>query len=100
MSIQSQDDFDGITRAGRVVADVLKAMELAVETGISTHELDEIGASVLHRAGARSAPRLLYGCPSHNLISVNDEIVHGLPGRRTLKRGDVVKLDVTADVDG
>jgi len=100
MSIESQADLDGIILAGRVVADVLKAMERAVEAGLTTQDLDDIGASVLRHNGARSAPRLLYGCPSHNLISVNDEIVHGLPGRRTLRQGDVVKLDVTAEVDG
>ena len=100
MSIESQADLDGITHAGRIVASVLRAMESAVEVGITTQELDNIGASALRRDGARSAPRLLYGCPSHNLISVNDEIVHGLPGRRPLQPGDVVKLDVTAEVDG
>ena len=100
MSIESQADLDGITHAGRIVARVLQAMELAVEVGITTQELDDIGASALRRDGARSAPRMFYGCPSHNLISVNDEIVHGLPGRRTLIPGDVVKLDVTAEVNG
>ncbi len=100
MSIESPADLDGITRAGRVVASVLKAMELAVESGITTRDLDQIGASVLRQNGARSAPRVFYGCPSFNLISVNDEIVHGLPGSRRLRQGDVVKLDVTAEVDG
>jgi methionyl aminopeptidase len=100
MSIESQDDLDGITRAGRVVADVLRAMESAVDVGISTRDLDDIGASALRRHGARSAPRMFYGCPAHNLISVNDEIVHGLPGPRTLGPGDLVKLDVTAEVGG
>jgi methionyl aminopeptidase len=100
MSIESQDDLDGISRAGRAVARALKAMVLAVEAGITTQDLDEIGAAQLHQQGARSAPRMYYACPSHNLISVNDEIVHGLPGRRTLQAGDVVKLDVTAELDG
>ena len=100
MSIESPADLDGMSRAGRVVAEVLKAMELAVGPGMTTQELDDIGAAALRRNGARSAPRMLYGCPSHNLISVNDQIVHGLPGRRTLRPGDVVKLDVTAEVDG
>ncbi len=100
MSIESQDDLDGITHAGRVVASVLKAMASAVEAGITTRDLDGIGAAVLKREGARSAPRLHYRCPSDNLISVNDEIVHGLPGARALRAGDVVKLDVTAEVGG
>jgi methionyl aminopeptidase len=100
MSIESLADLDGITRAGRVVADVLKAMEARVEAGITTRELDDIGAGALRHHGARSAPQMFYGCPAYNLISVNDEVVHGLPGDRTLRSGDVVKLDVTAEVDG
>jgi len=100
MSIESQADFDGIQRVGRVVAETLRAMESAVRPGVTTGELDKIGAAVLKRHGARSAPQLIYGCPSANLISVNDEIVHGLPGPRRLQAGDVVKLDVTAELDG
>jgi methionyl aminopeptidase len=100
MSIETQADFDGMTRAGRAVAQVLRAMESAVQIGVSTQDLDEVGCAALRRHGAQSAPRLYYGCPSHNLISVNDEIVHGLPGPRTLQAGDIVKLDVTAQLDG
>ena len=61
MSIESEDDLNGITHAGRVVAGVLKAMASAVGVGITTQELDDIGASALRRDGARSAPRLHYG---------------------------------------
>jgi methionyl aminopeptidase len=100
MSIESQADFDGICRVGRVVAEALRAMERDTRAEITTAELDAIGAAVLARHGARSAPQLLYGCPTTNLISVNDEIVHGLPGSRRLQGGDVVKLDVTAELDG
>ena len=52
------------------------------------------------RHGARSAPKLVYDAPSEIFISVNDEAVHGVPGRRRLRRGDLVKLDVTAELDG
>lgn len=100
MSIESQADFDGIQRVGRVVAEALRAMEVKVRAGITTADLDAIGAAVLTRYGARSAPQLVYGCPTANLISVNDEIVHGLPGPRRLQAGDVVKLDVTAELNG
>ena len=67
---------------------------------MTTADLDDIGASVLKAAGARSAPQLVYGFPGFNLLSVNDEIVHGIPGRRRLAPGDVLKLDVTAELDG
>jgi methionyl aminopeptidase len=100
MSIESAADFDGITRAGRVVAEALAAMVQATQAGVTTGDLDAIGAAVLKTHGARSAPQAMYGCPTVTLISVNDEVVHGLPGSRMLKRGDVVKLDVTADTGG
>jgi methionyl aminopeptidase len=100
VSIESVNDLDGITRAGRVVAEALRAMERATRVGVTTAAIDAVGATVLARHGAHSAPQRVYGCPSATLISVNDEIVHGLPGARPLKPGDIVKLDVTADVNG
>ena len=100
MSIDSDDDREGIRRAGQAVAAALRAMEAAARVGMTTAELDEVGAAVLHRRGAQSAPKKVYGFPGVNLISVNDEVVHGVPGARRLRPGDVVKLDVTAQLDG
>jgi methionyl aminopeptidase len=100
MSIDTAADFDGMTRAGSVVAEALDAMVRSTHAGMTTGELDSIGAAVLNAHGSRSAPQLVYGCPTVNLISVNDEIVHGLPGSRVLCAGDVVKIDVTADTGG
>jgi methionyl aminopeptidase len=100
MSIESPEDAVGIRRAGRLVAEALRAMEAATEAGVRTADLDVVGHDVLKRYGARSAPRLVYGFPGINLISVNDEIVHGIAGGRRLRPGDVVKLDVTAELDG
>jgi methionyl aminopeptidase len=75
-------------------------MRASVQAGVSTGELDEISARVFARAGARSGPRLDYGFPGTSCISVNDEAVHGVPGKRRLNDGDLVKLDVTAELDG
>jgi methionyl aminopeptidase len=75
-------------------------MRDAVRSGITTRELDDVGARRLAEHGARSAPQIVYGFPGINLISVNDEIVHGVPGDRPLAPGDVVKLDVTAELAG
>ena len=100
MSIESPADFDGLARVGRVVASTLKAMADSVRPGVSTAEVDAVGAGVLRRHGARSAPRIFYGFPGVNLISVNDEVVHGVPGERVLRPGDLVSLDVTAELDG
>lgn len=71
-----------------------------MRVGVSTGELDRIAADVFARAGARSAPRLDYGFPGHTCISINDEAVHGIPGPRPLRDGDLVKLDVTAEQRG
>lgn len=87
-------------RAGRIVASALAAMRAAVAAGVTTAALDAIGESVLARHGARSAPRTVYGFPGCTCISLNDEIVHGIPGPRVIAPGDLVKLDVTADCDG
>ena len=100
MSIESTEDFEGLSRAGGVVAATLMAMMHAVRAGVTTAEVDRAGEQVLKRFGARSAPRLIYGFPGVNLISVNDEIVHGIPGDRVLKQGDLVSLDVTAELNG
>src|SRR5687767_9833509 len=100
MSIETAANLEGITLAGRVVAEALSAMVREVRPGMTTRDLDEIGAGVLKRHGSRSAPQVVYGCPTVNLISVNDEVVHGLPGNRVLKAGDVVKIDVTAETGG
>lgn len=100
MSIETPEDVAGLERAGRVTRAVLDAMKAAVRTGISTAELDAVGAAVMREHGARSAPQIVYGFPGKNCISVNDEVVHGVPGRRRLAAGDLVKLDVTVEVGG
>ena len=100
MSIQSATDWKGLRRAGRVARLTLDLLERHVRTGISTGELDRLAADLFARHGARSAPALVYGFPGTTLISVNDEIVHGIPGARTLQRGDLVKLDVTVEKNG
>ena len=100
MSIGSDQDWRGLREAGRVVRLTLDALEASARAGITTGQLDEIASGVFAANGARSAPALTYGFPKTVLISVNDEIVHGIPGSRQLQRGDIVKLDVTLEKDG
>jgi methionyl aminopeptidase len=100
MSIDSQDDLVGLRRAGRVVARALREMRDAVQEGVTTGDLDRIAERVLAATGARSAPQLSYGFPGTACISVNDEAVHGVPGVRRLRVGDLVTLDVTVELDG
>src|ERR1700691_5359067 len=100
MSISGPEELAGMKAAGAVVCLMLEVMKSEVRPGITTAELDEVGAGVMRQQGARSAPALVYGFPGVSCISINDEAVHGIPGKRVLQRGDLVKLDVTVEKDG
>jgi methionyl aminopeptidase len=100
MTVENQHDVDGILKTGSIVARVRDAMLKAVEPGMTTGELDAIGAQMLEDLGARSAPRLVYSFPGATCISVNEEAAHGIPGQRVLKAGDVVNVDVSAEFEG
>ena len=100
MSIDKPEQLAALRRAGAIVRLMLEAMKKSVRPGITTAELDEIGGAVMREHGARSAPSLVYDFPGVNCISVNDEAVHGVPGDRKLRDGDLVKLDVTIEKDG
>ncbi len=87
-------------RAGLVVADALAAVRAAAEPGIRTRDLDAVAAQVIADAGATSNFLGYYGFPATTCVSVNEEIVHGIPGERVLADGDVVSVDCGAVVDG
>jgi methionyl aminopeptidase len=101
MTIESQEELDALIRAGRVVAEARQAMVDVVSPGTTTGELDAVGREVFRRHGARSAPRVTYRFPGSTCISVNDEAAHGVPSlKRQLHAGDLVNLDVSAELDG
>ena len=100
MSITGPEELEALRAAGAVVRRVLEAMKRHVRPGITTAELDAIGAEVIAENGAHSAPATVYGFPGSNCISLNDEAVHGIPGSRSLQEGDLLKLDVTVEKDG
>jgi methionyl aminopeptidase len=100
MSITSAEQLEKLKACGRIVAKALRAMAAEVRPGVTTAELAQIAAKVLAGHGARSSPPMVYGFPGEVCISVNDEVVHGIPGGRVLRSGDLVKLDLTAEKDG
>src|SRR5712675_3394399 len=100
MSITSTEQLDKLRSCGKIGAKALRAMAARVAPGISTSELAETGARILAAHGAHSSPPLVYNFPSDVCISVNDEVVHGIPGDRVIQPGDLVKLDLTAEKDG
>jgi methionyl aminopeptidase len=100
VSITEPGELEALRAAGAIVRQVLEAMKRQVRPGITTGELDAIGAAVIQENGARSAPATVYNFPGANCISLNEEAVHGVPGARTLQTGDLLKLDVTIEKDG
>src|ERR1700679_3167133 len=101
MTIDSDEDLEGLSRAGRVVAEARDAMVDAVRPGVTTGELDAIGRDTFRRHGARSAPRVTYNFPGSTCVSLNDEAAHGIPSLdRHLREGDLVNIDVSAELDG
>lgn len=100
MSIESSADWDGLRAVSTVASDTLALLANYVRPGITTGELDILAAQFLKAQGAESAPALVYGFPGTVLVSINDEVVHGIPGRRVIAAGDLVSLDVTIELDG
>lgn len=100
MTVSNDDELQGLRDIGRICANVLAAMGKALEPGMTTAELDDIGRALLEGSGARPAPQLSYDFPGAACISVNEEIAHGIPGPRRVKAGDLVNIDVSAEKAG
>ncbi len=101
MSIASEKDWIGMQNAGKAVAITLRKMQAFAKAGMSTKMLDEYGLSVLASFGAVPAPKKDYNFPGYTCISLNHEACHGIPAAdRLLKEGDLVNIDVSAELDG
>lgn len=98
--IKSPQEIEVMRRSGKVVASILQVLASRIRAGMKTKELDDIMVEELARRGARSSFMGYHGYPAHLCVSVNEEIVHGIPGNRVLKEGDIVSLDAGAIVDG
>lgn len=98
--LKSEREIRCMREAGRIVALALDAVGKVVEPGITTQELDEIARRTITEQGARPAFKGLYGYPAHICVSVNCEVVHGIPGSRKLAEGDIVSVDCGAEING
>jgi methionyl aminopeptidase len=100
MTIENEDDLEKLKIIGRIVFETMMLMKKQLEIGMTTLELDEIGARNLAKYGARSAPKVTYDFPGYTCISVNEEAAHGIPSERIICEADVVNIDVSAELDG
>ncbi|NOR31539.1 MAG: type I methionyl aminopeptidase [Sulfitobacter sp.] len=100
MTITHEDELNGLKEIGRIVANTMHGMARAMEPGMKTRELDDIGRALLDLEGAVSAPEQVYDFPGATCISVNEEIAHGIPSERVILAGDLVNIDVSASKNG
>jgi len=100
MTSDTPKDLEGLKAAGKVVGYTIAEMKKAVTPGMTTAELDKIGAEILERFGAHSAPKKTYDFPGYTCISVNEEVAHGIPGSRVFEAGDLINIDVSAELNG
>lgn len=100
MTVENEDQLDKLRAVGRLVARTLAALGKALEPGMTTRELDDLGRAMLEREGARSAPELAYNFPGATCISIGPDCAHGIPDGTVVKAGDLVNIDVSAELDG
>jgi len=101
MSITKEEELIGMRKVSEAVALTLKEMRNYAKPGITTKQLDNYGAKILAEFGAKSAPNITYGFPGNTCISVNNEFCHGIPSdHKILREGDIVNIDVSAELDG
>ena len=100
IQIKTLDQLQVMRRAGLVVAQIHQAIREAIKPGMTTDALDVIAAAVIKRGGATSNFLNYHGFPATICVSINDEIVHGIPGPKIINDGDIVSVDCGAIVDG
>jgi methionyl aminopeptidase len=98
--LRSAEEIARLREAGRVVARVLEALRTACVPGVATRELDALAERLIREAGAEPAFKGYRGFPAAICVSVNEEVVHGIPGGRRLRAGDLVSCDVGASWQG
>lgn len=100
MVIKSPDEVAIMRQAGKIVATILQRLKEEIKPGIKTRQLDSVVINELKRTGAKASFKGYQGFPAHLCVSVNDEIVHGIPGDMILNEGDIVSLDFGAFYNG
>jgi methionyl aminopeptidase len=100
MTIETPEQITKLRKIGAIVAQTIRLMGNSIQPGMTTRELDDIGRVYLAVNGAKSAPEVVYQFPGATCISVNHEVAHGVPGDRVIQQGDLVNIDVSAELDG
>ena len=100
MIATTEKEIEMLKKAGRMVAEIREAMKAATKPGVTTKELDELGGKMFAELGGVSGPKSEYDFPGYTCISVNEEVAHGMPGKRVIHEGDIVNIDVSGSYEG
>ncbi|MBD7908618.1 type I methionyl aminopeptidase [Sporosarcina gallistercoris] len=100
MIANTEEEIAALRKIGKIVAEIREEMKAAAAPGMTTKELDELGGKLFAEKGAVSAPIDQYDFPGYTCISVNHEVAHGIPGKRVLKDGDLINIDVSGSCGG
>lgn len=98
--LKSEQEIERMAEAGRLVALTMTQMARVIEPGITTLELDEIAESFIKKHGGRAVFKGYRGFPASICTSINEEVVHGIPGLRPLKNGDIISIDIGVEING
>jgi len=100
IKIKSAREIEAIRRASRIVAEVLRQLEQMIKAGVTTAALDKKAEQMIRKAGAEPAFLGYHNYPASICTSINEEVVHGIPGLRRLKEGDIISIDVGVRLKG
>ena len=98
--VKNDNEVSLMRKAGKIVGETLLLLENEIKPGITTAELDRIAEEFITKHGAKPSFKGLYGFPASLCISVNDQVVHGIPGDYVLKEGDIISVDCGAEING
>ncbi|MFD1068006.1 type I methionyl aminopeptidase [Oceanobacillus locisalsi] len=100
MIAKTEADFNGLKEIGKICGAIRNELVQRTKPGITTKELDEIAGEMFEKADAQSAPKGEYDFPGYTCISINEEVAHGIPGKRAIQEGDLVNIDVSGSKNG
>jgi len=100
VQLKTKDEIELMRRAGQVVAQTLEMVHQHIKPGMTTAELDRLIEDFIRSQGAIPAFKNYQGFPASACISIDDEVVHGIPGKRVMKEGEIVSVDVGSIVEG
>ena len=100
MIVKNEQDINGLKEIGKIVSLTREELIKSTVPGITTKELDDMAGRLFQEHGAVSGPQYMYDFPGYTCISVTDEVAHGIPGKRVIKDGDLVNIDVSASKNG